>query len=313
MTANPAESVEQALARDLARGDALIAGARPVLHHLLVNDANGLLNDEIIARLRGMLGNLALQLLLAQAKAASVDDPREYALARQEALALALCEDSAFLTFTHAQALEAQLAIRLQKRSAIDPVLSPLVQELVSSTDPAQAQLAMAYLAAQARYIQHQRRMEIPLGELPGDLFHKALMVLMSCAGDHMEAAESAVERLRRSFEESQSRLGLISRLVMSMGKQAKRALSIDHAGLAFFTTALSMASEQNRELAVLSLGDAQSARFALALRSAGLDHKTVEEQLLFFMPDCNLPTGFEALHSGRAAALLAGSEVAIY
>lgn len=313
MTASPAELVEQALARELARGDAVIASTRPVLHHLLVNDANGLLNEEIVARLRGMLGNVAFQLLLAQARSAGVDQPEEYALVRQEDFVAALCEDGALLTFAHSQALEVQLATRLQARSAIDPVLTPLVQELVGSQDPAQAQLAMAFLASQARYIQQQQRMELPLRELPGDLFHRALMLTLACAGSDGEAAEQAVDGLRKDFEESQSRLGLISRLVMSLGRQAKRALAIDHAGLAIFATALSMASEQARELAVLSLRDTQSARLALALRSAGLEHKLVEEQLLFFMPDCPLPKGFETLQSGRAAALLAGSAAAAY
>lgn len=308
MTGNPAESTEQVLAHELARGDATIAMARPILRHLLANEDHGLFNDQILANLRGTLGHVALQLLLAQAVAAGAGEPREFAADRQDDLARAFYEDAGFLSFAHAQALEAQLAGRLQQRNAIDPVLSPLVQELVASRDADMAALAMAFLAAQARFIQQHRRMELPLHELPGDLFHKALMVLLSHPGAHSQAAEQAVDSLREGFEESRGRLGLISRLIMGMGKQAVRALAIDHAGLAMFATALSMASEQDRELAILSLGGQQNARLALALRSAGLKNDAIEEQLLFFTPDCVLPDGFEALLSDRAAALLTNS-----
>ena len=72
---------------------------------------------------------------------------------------------------------------RLQARSGIDPVLTPLVQDLVASKDGSVASLAMAVLASQARFQQHYRRMELPLRELPGDLFHQALVLLRTQAG----------------------------------------------------------------------------------------------------------------------------------
>lgn len=308
MADDQGQSVERFLAGELARGDAMIATARPVLRHLLATDGFSLFNDQIVASLRGMLDHVAWQLLTAQAKAAGVADERQFAAERKDILAGAFCEDPAFLSFAHSQALEAQLAARLQNRNAIDPVLSPLLQELVASGDPATADLAMTFLAAQARFIQRQRRMELPLRELPGDLFHRALLVLMTQAGDHPDAAENVAQTLRQAFEESQGRLGLISRLVMAMGRQAARALSIEHAGLAIFATALSMASEQDRELSIMSLIDRRSARLMLALRSAGLKTAAVEEQLLYFKPDSVLPDGFDALQSDRAASLLAGS-----
>jgi hypothetical protein len=94
----------------------------------------------------------------------------------------------------------------------------------------------------------------------------------------------------------------------MGMGEQAVRALAIDHAGLALFSTALAMASRQDRNLAVLSFADRQFARLALALRAAGLQQRAVEEQFLFLHPDTALPAGFATLGADRAAALLAGS-----
>jgi hypothetical protein len=169
------------------------------------------------------------------------------------------------------------------------------------------AGVAMAVLAAQARFMQHYRRMELPLRELPGDLLHMALLLMRSQAGDE-QAAEQAERQLRDSYEEGAGRLGLLARLVITMGQKAVRALAIDHAGLAIFSTALAMASAQSRDLTVLSFADRQFARLALALRAAGLKQRAVEEQFLYLHPEIALPDGFDRLRADRAAALLAGS-----
>ena len=70
MTEQTAESVEQVLRDELVRGDAVIASARPVLRHLLASEDSALFSDEMIARVRGMVLDVAQQLLLAQAAAA---------------------------------------------------------------------------------------------------------------------------------------------------------------------------------------------------------------------------------------------------
>src|SRR6478735_7357238 len=236
MSEQAAETVERVLHDELVEGDAMIAAARPILRHLLANDDNGLFSDETIARVRGLVLSVAEQLLFALAAAAEVRDRPAYAAARQDDLARALFADTAVLAHAHALTVEAQLLERLQGRSGIDPVLTPLVQELVASKDAALAGLAMAVLAAQARFQQHCRRMELPLGELPGDLFHRALAVLREHAGDDdAPAAEAAERQLRGDYQEGAGRLGLIARMVMAMEHKAPRALAIDHAGLAIF------------------------------------------------------------------------------
>lgn len=308
MTDQTVESVELVLRGELVRGDAILATARPILRHLLANHDHGLFTDEMVARVRGMMTHVASQLLFAQASAAEASDRAAYVAARQDALAQALFDDAEFLAHAHALSIEAQLASRLQARSGIDSVLSPLVQELVAAREADIAALAMAVLAAQARFMQHYRRMELPLGELPGDLFHKALTLLRDHAGEDGEAATQAERALRDAYDEGAGRLALLSRVVMGMGEQAVRALAIDHAGLALFSTALAMASRQDRNLAVLSFADRQFARLALALRAAGLQQRAVEEQFLFLHPDTALPAGFATLGADRAAALLAGS-----
>ena len=121
-------------------------------------------------------------------------------------------------------------------------------------------------------------------------------------------SAEEAERQLREAYDEGAGRLGLLTRLVMAMGQKATRALAIDHAGLAIFSTALAMASGQERSLTVLSFADRQFARLALALRAAGLKQQAVEEQFLYLHPEISLPDGFDRLRADRAAALLAGS-----
>lgn len=308
MTEQSVDSVELVLREELARGDATIATSRPILRHLLADDDRGLFNDEIVARIRGMMTHLASQLLFAQAAVAGARAHEEYAAERRDALVKALFEETALLAHAHALTLEAQLAERLRGRGGIDSVLTPLVQELAAAKEGEMAALAMAVLAAQARFMQHHRRMELPLGELPGDLFHSALLVLSSHGGASEEHAVEVEGRLRDGYDEGAGRLGLLTRLVMALGQKATRALSIDHAGLAIFSTALAMASGQDRGVTVLSFADRQFARLALGLRAAGLKQQAVEEHFLYLHPQVALPDGFDLLRPDRAAALLAGS-----
>ena len=305
--------VEGLLREELARGDAVIVSAAPILHHLLANDDHSLFGDEIVARVRGMIANLAEQMLLVQAGAAGSDDLETFLAERSETLCAQLIDNPALLHHLHALALEWQLTERLQGRGGVDPVLSPLLQALIASQDPGVAGLAMAMLAAQARFIQHVRRMELPLGELPGDLLHIALLTLCSCTIEAERATAAAAESaLRTSFDESRSRLGLASRLVTTMGGGAVAALSVSHAGVAIFLTALGLASGQPRGGAIMATNERQLARLALSLRAAGLKPVAVEEQFALLHPDISLPEGFDQLRTDRAAAILAMSAPAL-
>ena len=122
------DAVEQVLREELVRGDAILASAKPILRHLLANDDHALFSDELIARIRGMMTHLASQLLFAQAEAAGAEHRADYVAEREDALAMMLFDDTAFLAHAHARTIEAQLTERLQTRSGIDAVLSPLVQ-----------------------------------------------------------------------------------------------------------------------------------------------------------------------------------------
>ena len=307
MTERSLDPVENILREELDRADAMIATARPILRHLVANDDQGLFNDEAVTRIRGMMTHVATQLLFVQAGVVEALDPAAYAAEREEDLVQALFEEGAFLAHAHALTLEAQIAERLRARGGIDSVLTPLIQELAAAKEGETAALAIAVLAAQARFMQQQRRMELPLGELPGDLLHAALVLLRALGGSDEQAVE-VERRVRDSYDEGCSRLGLLTRLIMTLGPKATRALSIDHAGLALFATALALASGQERELTVLSFADRQFARLALGLRAAGLRQQAVEEHFLYLHPEVALPEGFDSLRPDRAAALLAGS-----
>ncbi len=289
----------------------MIGTIAPILRHLLANDEHSVFGDEIIAAMRGMMTDIARQLLDAVSNAAGAPDNREHDPAQIGELVEGFAGHSGFLAHVHALALESQLANRLNVRLAMDPVLSPLLQALIASSEPQVAASAMALMAAQARFVQSQRRMQLPLAELPGDLLHAALLSLQGQASHDHEAqghVAAAVAAIRGSFDESRSRLGLISRLVSGMGGGATAALSISHAGVAIFLSALALASGQDRDMTVLATNEGQVARLALALRASGLRSDLIEEQFVSLHPEVTLPSGFEQLGPDHAAALLARS-----
>ena len=312
-SAEPAtpDTDESALREQLARGDALIGSVAPVLRHLLIQEDSGIFSEEIVARVRGMIGDLAAQLL---DSIAVNDDGAERPVHSDEdisALTALIAADAALLGHVHALALEWQLTERLKTTLGLDPVLSPLLQALLESPASPTAALAMHGLAAQARFCQAQRRMQLPLPELPADLLHAALLALRAFASGkpgrarRVAAAEAAV---RAGYDESRSRIALIARLVTGLGGGVVAALSVGHAGAAIFLTALAEGSGQERRLAVLATGQGQIVRLALALRAAGLKPEAIGAQLLALHPDAPLPPGFERVVSDRAAELIAES-----
>ncbi|MFM5884435.1 MAG: hypothetical protein ACKOQ3_03745 [Novosphingobium sp.] len=305
----PGVSAEDLLREDLTVADQQIETYGPILRHLLANNEHSVFSDEIIARVRGMVAHLSEQLLDALAEGEGLSTERQRDGAALAQLSAAFMAQPGLLGHCHALAIEWHLTERLQSRLALDPVLSPLLQALIASSETATATQAMALLAAQARFAQAQRRMQLALTELPGDLLHAALVVLRGFAADNpaMRAqADAAEAAIRAQYDEGRSRLGLTARLIAAMGGGATAALSVTHAGTAMFLTALGMASGQERDLAVLATCEGQFARLALSLRAAGLRPQAVEEQFLALFPDVTLPDNFDQLGADRAAALIA-------
>jgi hypothetical protein len=294
-------AVEAILRDELAREARALGSVVPVLRHLLGSEARGLVSDAILARVRGMIFDLASQVCAASEGRDPATRLSGADLAAPERLAEALMADEALLAFCHALAAEGLIAERLHQHSAIDPVLSPLLQELIASEDPAIAGLAMSTLAAQSRFMQSQRRMELPIGELPAELFHTAVAQVQVGVADG-----SGLVRLQTGYDEGTSRLGLLARLVAAMRRGAVAALGLDHAGIALFASALAAQVRSSRGEAVLACHEAQGTRLALMLRVAGLSPSAIERQLLLVDPAGLHPRAIAALSPERAAALLA-------
>ncbi|MBV1918935.1 MAG: hypothetical protein KUG65_12865, partial [Sphingomonadaceae bacterium] len=261
------DSVESIFRDELANSDSAAGTVVPILRHVLSSEDNSLFSDDIIARVRGMLQNITVQLLDRLESAGDEPFTAEHDSERISALRDMLIANAVFVGHLHALALEWQLTERLQARLGTDPVLTPLLQELIASKDAETAALAMRFLAAQARHCQSQRRMRLPLLELPGDLLHAAVLV-MRTFGDEDRGEDSraaaAEASIRAEYDEALTRLGMMTRLVMAMGSRAISALSITHAGAAIFLSALSIGSGFDRDMAVLSTNEAQAARLAL-------------------------------------------------
>lgn len=292
------ENLETVLRHELARGDAMAEAARPVLRQLVTAGGSLPMTDEVVGRIRGMLDGIVRTLL---------DKFSEPRWADVEPLTRALIDAPALLSHLHALAIEWRIAEQLQVRLALDPVVSPLLEELVSRDDATLRNLAAKFLAAQARWCHLQRHMQVSLVDLPGELFEEVLRILRAqvarSGGGEVDARAEA--DLRKRYNEADRRLDLARQLVPTLEGGAQSALSISQAGVTLFFTALAVGSGLDRDTVVFSTDEAQLPRFALTLRSAGLGAAEIQRQLLALHPETVLPRGFGSLDSSLAAALL--------
>ena len=309
-TNGPEQGRRADLLGTLVRGRQSLSRIEPILTHLLSTPDHSLFSDEIVARLRGMLNDLAWQILRVQAEATGQSGREAFAERHGEALAAHFQSNTALLSQCHALAVEWQLTERLEAQSGLDPVLSPVLQDLIAHEEPAIASTAMAALAAQARFAQSQRRMELPLGELSGELFHEALVSWRAYNGEReSDALTRAEAKMRAGFDESAGRLALFARLVALAGDASDAALIPDRAGAALFFTALAARSGQSRIMAVLSTNFRQVPRLAIGLRAAGLDPARIDHVLLTLHPQAAPVAGLDVLSEGEARAMLADAE----
>jgi hypothetical protein len=278
---------------------------------MLSGEGHTLVSEAVVARVRGMLADLARQLLQAESgEDGRAGPPSGEAIDR---LAAHLAEDHVVLGHSYALAMEGHLTERLEQRSSIDPVLSPLLQELIGSDDPSVAELAMATLAAQSRFVQSQRRMDMPLAELPAELFLSVLERWQRDPAQGMrEVPVEAAKRLKQSYDEGASRVGLLARLVSAMRGGAIAALELDHAGLALFASGLASLASQPRDTAVIACHESQAARLALAFRAIGLDADAIERQFMLLEPELRVPRTIADIASDRARAILSRNAVRI-
>lgn len=305
-------AIERLLQDDLFHADQVMVHMGPILRHLLRNDDSSIFSDEVIARVRGMLADIARQLVQALGEAAGHIDAAAWAREAGPGLVDLLAGHQPLLNHLHMAAVEWQLADRLHGRVGIDPVLTPLLQDIIASPDHDLAARGMNLLAAQARFGQAIRRMQIPLAELPGDLHHIALMTMHSYVEDDpsgIAASNVAEAALRKVRAETASRLDLLNYAVSAVGFNPNAVLSLQNAGVALFLTALGLGTGLPRETAIMCTTESQMPRLALSLTSSGLGKDGLIDAFCALHPDVTLPDDLADLRPEQAAALLAKSQ----
>lgn len=297
------DSIESALHSGLMSSDAIAETVTPILRHLLTSQDRSLFGDEIVARVKGMLNHISTQLLNPG------NDTDEAGAGDAVLLGETLLKNTDLLTHLHALALEWQLAQRIEARFGIDPVLTPLLQSLLASDDADTARLAKLFLASQARHIQAQRRMSLPLLELPAELLNAALTAFRSVShqlGNVADDIEAVRTQLQCEYDQMSTRHGLATQLISTSGMGANDLLSIRNAGATLFISALSAGARIGRDLAALSTHESQAARLVLSLRASGLTGEAALDQCHIIHPDVPLQADLGRLSRDRAADLLA-------
>ena len=169
----------------------------------------------------------------------------------------------------------------------------------------------MAAMSAQARFMQSQRRMHLPLNDLTADLFHETLQIWSKFARKSGPEVQFSTEaKLRHDYDESVSRPGLLTRLVTSMNAGVQACFSLDHAGIALFASGIGSRTRQPREVIVLACHEQQMARLALTLLTAGLKQDQLAQQLVLLHGEVALPERFAELDRDRAGDLLASTQM---
>ena len=266
----------------LATADQRLAAVADGLERLVVLGPSRLLEDETVARVRGLTGDLAVQLA---GPDHTLTGPVHDMLAGNRAV----------LTHCHALAVEWRLAMTLATRLPLDPVLPPLVQR--------HSDTMIALVAAQARSFEATRRMCLALGDLPADLQNLAYAIVRAARADHAIAVDfDAAPRP----DDGNGRLALLHQAVAGLGDDMDRSLRVDEAGVSLFFTALAIASGHPRETVVLAGAEDDPIRLALWLCAAGLSRNDVARQLLILRPDAD-PALADVAHSALAAETLLG------
>lgn len=305
------EAIERLLCDDLFHANQAVLHMGPILRHLLQNDDRSIFSDEIIARVRGMLADLARQLVQALGEAAGHADAAAWARDAGPGLSEMLAGNQPLLYHLHMLAVEWQLAEKLQGRLGIDPVLTPMLQDLIASPGPDLAARGMNLLAAQARFGQAVRRMQIPLTELPADLHDETLAIMQRYVLDDPagEAAAALAEvTLRQRRAVTASRIDLLHHVMTVLGSERVAALQLEHAGLAMFLSGLCKVAGITRETAIMCTTESQMPRLALSLVAANVGREGVVATFAALHPDIAVPAGIEQLDPSRAIALLAST-----
>lgn len=282
----------------------------PVLRQLLAGERDGLFSNAIIARTSAMIGHLARQLGLALAQALQEPEPTAFAQVQADDLAGMLGEHGDLLGHVHALAVEGVLADLLYERAALDPALSPILKGLLASQDGEISAAAMHVLAAQARFLHFSRRMELPLGELPGELFHHALSALSAMTTFDDGARAAARTMLAMQYDEASTRTSQLARLLMLTTNDAAETVSLADfsladSGLAIFASWLAQNSGKPRGDAILAIGQRDCSGLVLMMRAADMPVAAMHQTIASLDPHGQLDEALASLAPDEARQLL--------
>lgn len=291
-------AIEMILRDELAYGDAIYTSLPVMLSHIANAGEMSLYNEALITSLRVMARGVAEEILAPEIAGQGMETRH---VGHVEKLTYALLNDEHFLMFSHALAFEGQLIAALSQRYRIDSVTPPLLSAMMASSRPDQGDAAMRVLAAQSRFLQHIRRMELPLAELPTQLYAHVLEI----AVHNLDEETPIAIAMRRDLSTHDTRLEQLERVISILGDDANQALSLPYAGVSLFVSALSLKLNQPREAITLAAHESQLGRFALYLRASGLDNDAIEEQFLHLYPDIALLEGYDVITPADAARIL--------
>lgn len=281
----------------LAFGDKLLARNANALESLLLAQDRPFLTESIVSQIQALIASLARGLVGVGGMRPGFSQLLETRLIREETIR----------THCHALALEWRLTTLLEATLGIDPVLSPSLQKKVAHQNTAIASTAMAALTAQARFAQCQNRMELPLSDLPAELFHLALVIARDCASpSEMEAVRAREASLRSGFDEGRGRLTIQAQLSSQWGGAAGDLLDVRHAGVGLWLSALAVLSGESRDQISFATVEPLLGRLLLTLRAAGASPSEAETQALLIEPDASLPRGLHEIGTREAAQWLA-------
>lgn len=298
---------ESAVRDRLTQADKALKGAAPYMQFRVFGENQPFLSDEVVARVRGMLLDVANQFtaqLRGSANMTSFDEALTDTLTNS--LAVRLASVPAILEHAYAASCEWLVTMRMQARSNVDPVVSPLLQCMIADRGIATSQSAMQFLSAQTKYAQDQRRMKLPVAEMSAALLPLLYGVWRDVAeqyGVHYEEIVQAERAVEARTAGAMSRTNTISRFLTDVGNS--RAFSALEAGVALFVSAIATATKQHRDSVVMAMNEESPVRFALMLRAAGLSTNGIEEQFLAIRAETGQLSGVEMLPQDRAAHIL--------
>lgn len=282
---NAGAGSEAAMRELLAQGEQTRRSLPQQLRHRIGFADPSLFDDELIARTRGLLVHLTAQITGGRPVGSGTADH----LKARDAILRALFDHPAMLAHCHALALEYRLTRRFGEQADIDPVLPPILQEMIASPNEATSRLAAAVLAAQTRFLNNMERMQLPLRQLPGELLHDVFAIGRQWLGEPI-IADAVEQAVRTSYDEGATRVALLGRLVNTAEYPQARGWQLQESGAPLFLASLALGAGLSLHEAALLTTESQIVRFALTMRALRYNPGAINRNLYILHDEVALP-----------------------